>query len=525
MSAAVADPKADQKPAPVSETKPAEVQAVPTDAEMEEARQAFHRTQFPGAIPPPRPKKKDKPPTEEKKEESKQETEVTEKPAEEKEEKQVEKPAAAKEAPAPAPAPTVKPATKTAAESRLRDEEIDKIAERLAAKIPEVPEQKVAVIQDADVGLGLGEDEKETLEALQWMEKNVPSRKGIVAATKAFWKKESDYKAQWEKDNPGEQFSKEDKDHDAFYAKNDPGVSEREVSKAVRAMDREKVKEELRAELKGELTPEVEKLRYEQKSKELEPVIGEVIDNAVRRFVGNVDGEMGKILDENGITSESVAKLKEHDPVAFAVIGRHSERLRVLVGELIRLKELGSSYPVDGSKTVQLTVTGEEIYPHRELVQFSRALEARIAEQPEEDQRLEDGRMFKRQSDFLGAEKAIIDGKGTKPEKQARLAELHGRYWMLDPDRIHHALVAKFSDTAKFEIEKISELVEAKIATRNGHAAKELEKEKPAPAVETPRRAQSPSVSAASDRANTIKTALPERGIPAETFHSIQWPN
>ncbi len=526
-----ATPSLEVKP----EDKPAA--AIPTDAEIDAQRQNLHGMMFPGAPVPPKPKKKgEKTPPEENKQGDKgrkaEDEKVEEKPLvvqeQKPEDKKEDKKPEEKVEKVEKPKPTSKPAMSSPAKPAvMSDADVDRVAEKVVEKMPAQEKQQPA----PQVDLNLSEDDQERLEALEHIERNNPSRKGLVAATKAFWAKEEAYRDRWLEKHPGETFNADDDEHADFYEKNDPKVDAREIRKATKELDREKIKKEIMGELERKGAPEVEQLRAEQKTKEINQALPSILHDVTTSFIGQVGDEFGALLDVGGrkaITDKTINALREADPDAFEILDEAAGTQRVLSEELVKLKTLGSGYKLNLDLVVPHPSTGEDIYPHRDLINFANRLEGQIASlDPEE--RMKGTREFTTQADMGKRIQAIIAGKGTKDEKQSKIAGLQQQYWTLDPDSIHVALVAENAAKTKSRIDseraRVERLVETRMAKKNGETPQNGVKKGEPKEQEAPARKNSPSVSASSDRQTTLPSNSPGKGIAREELRNAMWPS
>lgn len=248
--------------------------------------------------------------------------------------------------PAPEEEVTTTPApvtTTTPAPENRKDIDYDKIGESVAKALtkkdePPAPEQPQP---------RLNEKQQRKLTHIKKLEELYPGQyKGLSNRFEAFANAEIDYKAQWEKDNPGETFDPEAPEHDRFYTKHEITYDKEEYLEAVA---------EVRADAKTKaLREEFERQRREAEMKpKLQEMRKEVRKQVVKEFQEQIDlPVVGETISRQATYAEDVAEtihslFNGADFDANNPIHANAERLTVMA-EQAMLRQPATSL-VDGN--------------------------------------------------------------------------------------------------------------------------------------------------------------------------------
>lgn len=411
-----------------TETKKEEKPA-PTPEEIEEGRKAFMaRMGFADAVEtvvaePKQPPKQEEEVKEPEPEKQKEEPDA--KVEEEKKEPEVKEPA-----PAAAVTPGVERIEfdKAAAPDPV-EQAAAKAAERIAAAIkpteptaPTPPQPETALTPRQERTLAIVRE----IQAGDPEYKDVP----LVNQVMSFWQKEADYIAQWQRENPGRRFNKNEEEHSPFYAEAMPDYSDDAFEDARTRLEDKRI-----AQTEQALQSKVAELEHQTKMREEMPRIQERVHEDLSILAAEADPEIAKLVVKDGkphLTAEAVAKMKEVDPIAHKVLSIESTRLQAVVGEMELMHAFPGQHKFDANKAVTLP-NGEVIYPHREIDRFYTKLEDDLASRPS-NSTLRAGKRFIRQADYLAKEKEIVDTSKTRQEAERRLkSELDDRAWCIDP--------------------------------------------------------------------------------------------
>lgn len=392
------------------------------------------------------------------------------------------KPEDVAETPAPAKAPakvTKKVVVKDRA-SELRERELELEREKLALERERLElekankQQKPAQQQDnVDLSI-LSPDERYELEVFQVMAKDskyadLPQRFTDVAKATA------KYKAQWEKDNPGEVFNPDDSDHDAFFAKNQVKYDKRDFKKA-----------EHRLATEGETDPKIEKLEQtnkellaREKLRELQPVVTEAWLKHAGAMVEAIDPDIfasakagGREQMEKDFPEESKEILQAAEALGHVTL----EAYKLLSGD-------GLFAPERGNRV------------HERILDIIRTQERLIPQQPKDQQLDADGRQFATWEQWAAM----------TPQQQAN-------HWHMGPDEVADVVASGLAGRVKYELERAAKIGESRINRRSGA---QKGSDNGVTVKEKPQESRSPAASPSS--ANKVTVDTPAKGkAPAD---------
>lgn len=370
------------------------------------------------------------------------------KPVKKKEEPkpEVEQPApeAEKTEPEPAkPKQTKKVVVKDrAAEIRERELELERQRlelERERLELEKASRRPEPVKEEADLSL-LSPEERYEFEVFQAMGGDLP--KQFLATVKAAAR----YKAQWEKDHPGERFNPDDSDHDEFFSKNQIKYDKREFKRA-----------EIKLANEGTTDPKLEKLEKtnrellaKDKLRDMEQIIHESWLRNADTMVEIIDPEIVKSSREGG-----PEKMIKDFPVESEEIIKAAQALRAFAYESHKILDGDGLFAPENGNRV-----------HDRILEIIRQQERLIPQQPR-DQRLDaDGRDFATWSQWVSM----------SPQQQAN-------HWHLGAEEVTDIVARDLASRVKYELDRASKLAEARASRRasapKGPGNEGVVKEKP----------------------------------------------
>lgn len=257
---------------------------------------------------------------------------------------------------------------------------------------------------------GLSEEDQEDYAAIKKLEEMDGRHKGKSKQFVDYVKKLEQYKERWEKEN-NSTFDPSDSEHEEFFKKHRPDVSERDLKKAQNEILKDQIYNE-------RLQPEIQKVRRETAWKYAEPRIEESVNRSVLPFIEQVDEDLVKTLKEEGAEAA-----KEKDPIAIDVINREGKVLGDRIRELEKLMDPELGY--EGNA---------ENEHHLEIDKAASSLEQDILS--DESKQKKNGRDFIPMAEYNQLSDA---------EKK--------RYWTLDTDMIRQEIIRQQASAAKEQIE------------------------------------------------------------------------
>lgn len=276
---------------------------------------------------------------------------------------------------------------------------------------------------------GLTEDEKSDYEVYRHIAETIPSKKNIHTRFLEGVNKARAYEQKWRDENPGKEFDPEDEEHNDFYERIEPDVTEREFRKAEVAMEADRIAEE---KLKKKLKDEVEPLKERQRQREAK----EKVEELRTRIISDCEQTMASVLESilpneaEAIkknpekASEIVKALEESDPEAFDVMRETSNAAMALIGETVKLWNSDGLVPFDPKNPV-----------HDAIRKFSLSKEQEIKKLPPSKQ-VHGGKRF-----------------ATWAEMEKMGAAERERHWVLTDQHIVQMLKGEFAANAKAQYE------------------------------------------------------------------------
>lgn len=368
--------------------------------------------------------------------------EVEEEEPEPKEEAVVAAPPAPEPEPKPAPAKAPKKTRDRAAE--LREQELELEKQRIALEKErlelEKARSKPAEPKQDSFAEELSEEDRYNLEVFQEMGKEFADR--FISTAKATAK----YKAQWEKDHPGEVFDADDSDHDAFFASNVMKYDKKDFKRA-----------EMRLASKGVEDPKIKELeqtnlelKASNKLRELEPVAMRTWAKYADAMVEAIDPEIVKVTRKAG--AKAGEALLQEFPEEGKDIIKAAEELAVLSQEAFKILEGDGLFAPD-ERSNQV---------HAKILNIIRRQEQIIPRQPREDRLDADGRDFATWEQWLNM----------SPQQQAN-------YWHLGAEQIVDIESRYLAGRVKYEIDRAMKIAESRQKRSKPPEPESVVKEKP----------------------------------------------
>lgn len=355
-------------------------------------------------------------------------------------------------APSPTPAPTATtpaaapaaPSTPTPTPATIDTDALaDKVADRLRPKPAPAPDPLAA----------FNDEDKEELRVLQALNKN-PKYAGrdLVKETTEFWNKESEYIANWKRNNPGKKFESDDDEHTEFYESATPAIPEKDITNAHIALQAEIIADQ-RAEQKvrEQLAPIQEKLAATEREAleiKVKPLINESVNQSVATLAVEAVPEFKEIVKDGKLTPDVVNAMKEHDPAAVEAINSEARSLMVVVAECERMAHLGEHFQFDVNKRVDLK-DGDAVRPHAVILETANDIEDRILRGPQ------DGKIW---TDPANGQKRVFITRqmfhaqmeeAEKNNDQRKIESLLNNRWMIGADDVKREIINKSATRVK----------------------------------------------------------------------------
>lgn len=369
------------------------------------------------------------------------------------------------------------------------------------------------------------------LTVLQKMEGMNPRYVGIADRTIAFWKKEQEWIAEFEKSNPDKDYASTE-EYETFLEKNEPQYDETDFELAKEALIEERVTKKL--ELKQQ--EETRKLTDQQRFVQEQPVIQATAHSAVVSMVGgafaNEKGEMpealAKILQKDGklvLDDEAAKKLQEEAPEAYEVLLETGEELSVLIQALETMARFPNIPP---KRSIKLPISGRRISPVDILEDEAQELETELLASHKD--KLIDGKKLVSQSEFERDIAKIQKSNASEEEKREAFRRLQESKCCIGTAEIAHGLAFKYAQKAKRKIGTLTEIVDRKVkkATPPAPAAVPTQPPTPTPApTPTPTPAggkpKSPAVVSQSDAPDPAKGTQVTKEQKQEMIQKSMW--
>lgn len=418
--------------APKTEEKAEE--KAPTPEELDEQRRLFSEKMFGSS---PKREKKEKAP------------ETTEKPAETKPPEAAAKPEDKK--PEPKEAPKDEPKAKAKPEPEADDEPFRSKAEPEAPK-PNVkgkPTMMDRKESTAVEGLTLTKGQELFLNDLKELERTMPEQyRNAVKEQTDFWKLREKYIQDWEKVHPEEDFDPKSEEHARFYNKHEPDIDPDDLEVARRTLVINEAEE--RAFKRTSSNQSLEKT--EREMKEASPRIKQEAQTNMFKMVEIAAPDVFEALKTDAKAAQDTYELE------LDVLNKYGEVVQEVVYEMQYLLEFGDHYQPDVAKRTKLP-SGLVIYPHAELLDFAKELQADIAAMPA-DQTERDGKKFMPSGEFYERLKTIHEADMEPNRKAAAERDLKAKYWIIDREGIRKSFVKHQAEMAEKEITKLRRLAD-----------------------------------------------------------------
>jgi hypothetical protein len=287
---------------------------------------------------------------------------------------------------------------------------------------PPQPEPENVIKVGEDV-YELSNEDLERLDVLRYLERTKPDKYADI--TKRYMdsiRKALEYRARWEKENPGEEFNPAD--HEEALAAFEVDYDEDDYVSALASMRAEKIAEQ-----------RIRAIEQEQRMRQAFADAARAQGEAVAALFKELGGEFAEAAKNGQVDPDTARKLAEEDP-AGDVAMRAASRLAAAVNELELLSR--GAKPFDPANEI-----------HKGLAQLIDEQEKYIESLPPEKQ-IVDGKKFVRASLY-----AVL------PEEQ------RANCWRLTTNDVRNILINQFAHMTKSEIQKLEEKL-TKIAQKKG---------------------------------------------------------
>lgn len=299
------------------------------------------------------------------------------------------------------------------------------------------PEPKPEPQPDSEerVDIQIDEDTEITLEVLKELESINPKYKGKRNEYVRWLREVDKYQVGWEKEHPEEQFDPDAPEHDHIFQR-EPMPPKRDYL-AAEGSYKDRLNPRRQAEL-DELRRENQKLTAKQVEQEIAPIVF----NENRRLVGHVLGSIDPDYAKAGDTQESLVKLSEEDPGAFAILQQATSSAIPFVTETVKLFDArGTKF--DNQNPV-----------HQEILAFAMDMERLIMQKPPTKQ-IKDGKPYLPMAEYMGLPK-----------------ERQSHYWsMYDPTELVNFRISQAIQDAQYLVKLKQNEYEAyqkRLAKKNG---------------------------------------------------------
>lgn len=175
------------------------------------------------------------------------------------------------------------------------------------------PEPDPVEPEPVDGTKGLTEDQLERLELVEFAEKNFEEHKGLRDKYIEFFKDQKEYIEARLQDDPDALLDETDHDYQAFLKRKRPKFDQKDATKVIE----KRTRQEAKAEAIAELTPELEKLKEEQRQMKILPRV-QAKQNETRESIK-------KLLPEHmrtKIESDGLESAYESNPMEYDIVNR-----------------------------------------------------------------------------------------------------------------------------------------------------------------------------------------------------------
>jgi hypothetical protein len=287
---------------------------------------------------------------------------------------------------------------------------------------PPLPEPE-NVIKVGDDIYQLSNEDLERLDVLRYLERTHSEKYADIS--KRYMdsiRKALEYRARWEKENPGEEFNPAD--HEEALAAFEVDYDEDDYVSALASMRAERIAEE-----------RIRAVEQEQRMRQALADAARAQGEAVAALFKELGGEFAEVAKSGQVDPDTARKLAEEDP-AGDVAMRAASRLAAAVNELELLSRGARQF--DPSNEI-----------HKGLAQLIDEQEKYIESLPSEKQ-IVDGKKFVRASLY-----AVL------PEEQ------RANFWRLTTNDVRNIIINQFAHITKNEMQKLEEKL-TKIAQKKG---------------------------------------------------------
>lgn len=332
-------------------------------------------------------------------------------------------------------------------------------AKEILPKLQQTAEPKAEKLDES----GLSKDERYDLSVYKHLEEKDPKRyagsaKKYVDGLRAT----ADYQKQWESNNPGQKFNPEDSEHDDFFSKIEPEVSDTDFSNAEEELKDLEIERRVEKKLEQKLKPISEAQQKVAREAKVKSLAGDVENEAGSVLLGvmsELSPELSKSIEKDG--AEAVAKkMQESDPLAYDIMSQAQAAAVPVVREIVNL------WRSDG--LVQFDQRNPD---HAFIQKFALSKEKAIKSLPVEDQEF-DGKKF-----------------ATWQEYDSMTPAQRSRHWVLDDKHLIHMLSGHFKVVAKANLESAKKMFE-RYGLKPGAASPPQQPQQP---TEPERKISSPS--------------------------------
>ena len=202
--------------------------------------------------------------------------------------------------------------------------------------------------KEDDLGEGLDEEEKETLQVLSRMESDFgDSYKGLPKRYAESIKKAKKYQADWEAANPGKKFDAEDDEHNAFFEENEVDWRDMDFNRALARIENDKVV----ARDKAKEDREKSELATKNRLLEERPVVEKRRRETAKTLFSALGDDYKSVINDDGsINGAEVKRLIDEDPIREVVFDSASrteqfaEDLHLLYKGLVKFDEKNQNH-------------------------------------------------------------------------------------------------------------------------------------------------------------------------------------
>ncbi len=297
---------------------------------------------------------------------------------------------------------------------------------------------------------GMTDDDRSDYEVYKRLAEDNPRYKNAAKDFADGVKKARAYEAKWRENNPDKEFDPEDDEHNDFYERIEPDVTERDFRRAEVAIEADRIAEK---RIRERLEP-VEKRQREREAAEtvssLRPQIEQSAGDILTSMLETISPDEGEKLRKNPESVlEIVKELEESDPIAFDIMKNSTGECVEVVSEVVKLWRSNGAVPFNQSNPI-----------HEHIRKFSAHAEGEIKKLPTH-QRLHQGKRF-----------------ATWAEAEKMDAATRAKHWVLDDTHIIAMLKDHYMKASKAEYQAQRERLDRYISKKT-QVTTEKEEAKP----------------------------------------------